>query len=88
MAYSLPMSNTTTTTTRSEYRTRDERRWEVKCIKKFGLIKEGQTFVVARSAYGLALFRERDLPAWTRHPLLSISNDGVVESNNKFFAAI
>ena len=81
------MSNTTTTT-RSEYRTNDQRRWEVKCIKKFGLIKEGQTFVVARSAYGLALFRERDLPAWTRHPLLSISADGVVESNNKFFAVI
>jgi hypothetical protein len=70
------------------YRTKDERRWEVKCIKPFGLIKEGQTFVVARSANGLALFRECDLPAWTRHPLLSISNDGVVESNNQFFSAI
>jgi hypothetical protein len=70
------------------YRTKDERRWEVKCIKAFGLIKEGQTFVVARSANGLALFRECDLPAWTRHPLLSISNDGFVESNNQFFSVI
>jgi hypothetical protein len=82
------MSTTTTTTTRSEYRTNDQRRWEVKCIKSFGLIKEGQTFIVARNAYGLALFRESDLPACTQHPVLSISNDGVVESNNKFFAAI
>jgi len=70
------------------YRTKDECRWEVKCIKSFGFINEGQTFVVARSAYGLALFRESDLPALTQHPVLSISNDGVVESNNKFFAAI
>ena len=82
------MSNTTTTTAPSEYRTRDERRWEVKAIKNFGLIKEGQTFVVARNAYGVALFRASDLPAWTQHPVLSISNDGVVESNNKFFAAV
>ena len=81
------MSNTTTTTAPSEYRTRDERRWKVKAIKNFGLIKEGQTFVVARNVAGLALFRASDLPAWTQHPVLSISNDGVVESN-KFFAAV
>ncbi len=80
------MSNTTSAP--SEYRTSDTRRWKVKAIRSFGLIKEGQTFVVARNAYGLALFRESDLPAWTRHPVLSISNDGVVESNNKFFAAV
>ena len=70
-----------------EYRTSDERRWEVQAIRNFGLIKAGETFTVARNSYGLALFRKQDIPSWTQHPILSISADGVI-ATSKFFAAV
>jgi len=87
LLYSLGMSNTSTSAP-PQYRTRDERRWKVQCIKSFGLIKEGQIFTVARSAYGLALFRECDLPRCTSHPILAIHEDGDFGVVNKFFAFI
>lgn len=54
----------------------------LQCFKSWGLIEPGQIFQVRVSAYGLALFEEKDLPGLTAHPIVLIRPDGTVQSRN------
>jgi hypothetical protein len=58
--------------------------FELTCIHKWGLIQAGETYQVRRNPYGLAVFQENDLPAWTAHPTVVLDPEGQCQPN-KFF---
>jgi hypothetical protein len=58
--------------------------FEVLCTHQWGLIQAGETYQVRRNPYGLAVFQENDLPAWTAHPNVVLDPEGQCQPN-KFF---